>query len=216
MRGPLAGRRWIVGAGTHGCWLGTYERDAVELFATLVRGARTVYDVGAHAGYYTMIASTIVGAGGTVVAFEPVRRNVEFLTSHLRLNGLRNVRLEAVAVADVDGELPFDPGDGSFVGRLSPAGRVRVPVVSLDRLTRDGDLPDPDVMKVDVEGAEVRVLEGAAAVVARARPALLLSVHSEPACEQCTRWLEARGYRVERVEAALLLAQHAARPARHA
>ena len=71
LQGPLRGARWVVGSGTHGCWLGTYELPKVELFAGTIQEGMTVFDIGAHAGYYSLIASRAVGGAGHVVAFEP-------------------------------------------------------------------------------------------------------------------------------------------------
>ena len=57
LQGPLRGARWVVGSGTHGCWLGTYELRKLELFAGTIQEGMTVFDIGAHAGYYSLIAS---------------------------------------------------------------------------------------------------------------------------------------------------------------
>ena len=70
-QGALHGKRWIVGSATHGCWLGSYEYSKRRLFERRVAAGDIVYDVGANAGFYTLLASVLVGPTGHVVAVEP-------------------------------------------------------------------------------------------------------------------------------------------------
>jgi len=72
-------------------WLRSYELSKVRLFASTIRAGRTVFGLGAHAGYYTLIASRLVGESGHVIAFEPAPRNLEYLPRHLSLNHISNV-----------------------------------------------------------------------------------------------------------------------------
>ena len=64
LRGPLRGYRWVAGAATHGCWLGTYDDEWQRRFALAARKVDVVFDVGAHAGYYTLIAAVSAAATG--------------------------------------------------------------------------------------------------------------------------------------------------------
>jgi len=98
VQGPLRGARWVVGSSTHGCWLGCYEAGNQAIYVRLVRPGMTVYDLGAHVGFYTLLFSRLVGPGGVVHAFEPVPRNIFYLERHLRLNGTMNVRVQEFAV----------------------------------------------------------------------------------------------------------------------
>src|SRR5450759_4372142 len=79
IQGPLRGTRWVVGAGIHSCWLGTYERAVQETLLDLVRPDSVAYDVGAHAGYHTLLLSRAVSNTGHVYAFEPDAINVAAL-----------------------------------------------------------------------------------------------------------------------------------------
>lgn len=72
LQGPLRGARWLVGAATHGCWLGSYELAKQLAFARWLAPGRVVYDLGAHAGFYTLLAARPVGPAGRVHAFEPL------------------------------------------------------------------------------------------------------------------------------------------------
>ncbi|HEV8435127.1 MAG TPA: FkbM family methyltransferase, partial [Thermoanaerobaculia bacterium] len=91
--GPLRGWRWITGSAPHGCWLGTYERDSQRAFMDNVHEGDVVYDIGANAGFFTLLASTLAGPRGLVFAFEPLPRNVALLERHVSLNGCENVRI---------------------------------------------------------------------------------------------------------------------------
>ena len=95
LSGPLRGRRWVVGAGPHGYWLGTYEADKQRLLQTLLREGDCFFDVGANVGFFTLLASALVGRSGRVVAFEPLPQNLAFLRRHLLLNRPHN-RLRAM------------------------------------------------------------------------------------------------------------------------
>src|SRR5581483_1847479 len=103
LTGPLRGTRWIVGASRNAYWLGTYERSKCKVFAAAIAEGDVVYDVGAHVGYYTLLASKLVGARGHVYAFEPLPANLEFLERHLKLNQITNVTVVPAAVSDATG-----------------------------------------------------------------------------------------------------------------
>src|SRR3989454_7017615 len=78
-QGALRGKRWVVGSSTHGCWLGSYEYTKRKLFESYVIAGDVVYDIGANVGFYTLLASVLVGRGGQVVAIEPLPRNIAYL-----------------------------------------------------------------------------------------------------------------------------------------
>ena len=105
--GPNRGMRWIVDAGIHKCWLGTYEAEKQRAIAKLVRPGMTLYDVGAHSGFYTLLFSRLTGAQGMVYSFEPCAQNVSFLLRHIQLNELNNVRVVQAAMADAPGLRPM-------------------------------------------------------------------------------------------------------------
>lgn len=76
LQGKLKGRKWVVGSSKHGCWLGSYEYHKRRLFEQLIRPGDTVFDIGAHVGFYTLLASILTGPAGRVFAFEPLPRNL--------------------------------------------------------------------------------------------------------------------------------------------
>lgn len=201
LSGPLRGKRWIVGSSIHDAWLGTYEADKQALFAQTVTPGSVVFDIGAHAGYYSLLASVLAGPKGRVFAFEPMPNNVANLREHLRLNGATNVTVIEKAVADTAGVAAFTARGSNFQGHLLPQGELQVEIVSLDELIEQGQLPLPDFVKMDIEGAEVRALNGARKLLAKRHPTIFLGTHamSDLGCnthEPCCQLLRDLGYRL--------------------
>lgn len=200
-QGPLKGRLWIAGSHTHGCWLGSYELDKQMLFAKHCKPGMVVLDIGANVGFYSLLAAHLVGSTGKVEAFEPVPRNLRYLREHVRINTLENTRVHAVAVGEAPGEITFDDTTGSATGKISARGRLKVPLVSVDALLGQGTIKTPDLMKIDVEGAEAMVLRGAARTIAEAaargrRPIIFLATHGPEVHAECLTILRGLGYAV--------------------
>jgi FkbM family methyltransferase len=193
LQGALRGRRWIVGSSTHGCWLGTYEGENQRLFASLVPTNGTVYDIGANVGFYTLLAAS---RAKRVIAAEPLAENIAYLKRHLDLNGVCNVEVWSAAVADKEGEEPFTAGPNHSMGKLGDKGPL-VRTVTLDHLS-DACGP-PSLIKVDVEGAEYRVLVGAQRCLAAYHPIIFMSTHSVPLHRACITLLSDSGYDVEQI-----------------
>lgn len=194
LQGKLKGKKWIVGSGNHGCWLGSYEYEKQILFSKTITEGSVVYDIGAHVGFYTLLASELVGQKGKVVAFEPLPRNLYYLKEHLQLNRCDNVIVIESAVAEQGGIFSFKEGTNSSTGHLSSEGYMKVKVVSLDDLVSKGEIPPPDYMKIDVEGAEMLVLSGAREIIANYCPVIFLSTHGIEVHRQCCAFLRLIDY----------------------
>jgi FkbM family methyltransferase len=173
VQGPLRGKKWVRGSGVNGYWLGSYEwKEQSALIAQLTPG-NVFFDIGAHVGFYSLLAATVMGTSGVVYAFEPVHDNLAFLRKHIDMNGYMNIHVIETAIGDVDGTANFMLGAGSSLGTLSPLGEVVVSVARIDTLVESGRCPEPDVMKIDVEGKFPEVLNGARETVRRKRPVIL-------------------------------------------
>jgi len=205
LQGKLKGQKWIVGSSIHGCWLGTYEYEKRKLFEKTIKKGCTVYDIGAHAGFYTLLSSILVGPSGRVVAFEPNKRNVFFLKEHLRINRIRNVEVLEVAVSDHSGKSHFTEGSHHSMGHLieSPtvldrncAGKsiVEVASVTIDELVQEDRLLPPSYLKIDVEGGEAAVLRGGIATIAKSHPTIFLATHGPSVSQECSHLLQTAGY----------------------
>jgi FkbM family methyltransferase len=196
LQGRLRGKTWIVGAGTHGYWLGSYESHKQSVFEKYICPGNIVYDIGAHAGYYTLLASTLVGPYGKVFAFEPLPRNIYFLKEHLRINQVKNVQVIESAVSDQSGSARFLVDNSTFAGHLATNGEIEVNKVRLDDLWAQEKLPLPNVVKLDVEGAEFAVLAGGYRLFQAARPVIFLATHGVEMNYRCKEWLQAAGYKL--------------------
>ena len=130
LSGALIGQRWIVGAGIHRCWLGTYERQKQRAIRSQLERGMVACDIGANAGFYSLLMARAVGKDGAVHAFEPQPDNLNYLRRHLELNSVRNVITSGEAVADFLGEARFAADRNSYQGKLDEEGKLRVSVVT--------------------------------------------------------------------------------------
>lgn len=191
-RGPAQGMKWIAGSAIHGCWLGTYEFDKQRVLERFVRPGMTIYDIGAQAGFYTLFFSRLVGESGKVFAFEPCPYEAHFLIDHVRINGLANARVIQAAVGEKPELLGMTLDRGMCQNQLCPDSTFMVPTLSLDA----AGLPLPNLIKIDVEGAESAVLSGARRTLREARPVVFVALHSEEQHMKCAALLEHGGYRL--------------------
>jgi FkbM family methyltransferase len=191
--GRLRGKRWIAGSAIHRCWLGLYEYEKQQVIAHEVRPDSVFYDVGANVGFYSLLASSLVGQG-KVFAFEPVPRNIAYLRKHIELNRIANVEVLGVALSDANGSARFEIEQTGFMGHLSRDGGISVPTATLDSLVKDGKVLPPDYIKMDIEGAELLALRGARETFQRYLPLLFLATHGREVHVECCRLLESWGY----------------------
>lgn len=203
LTGPLKGMRFVHGSlagpgGGASVYIDAVEPEQGHRMVRSLRPGDTFFDVGANVGYYSLLASRIVGERGRVIAFEPLLDNVAYLSKHVRLNHLANVDVLAVACSDANGIVTFARGANGALGKIAEngsGGDMLVPALSLDDFhARTGLLPN--VMKIDVEGAELRVLTGAQALLDKSRPTIFLSTHGDEMREQCLAFLRERRYEV--------------------
>ncbi|WP_419758755.1 FkbM family methyltransferase [Acidisoma sp.] len=154
-----------------------YEPDVTRLFRSRLQPGMSVVDIGANIGYFTMLAATLVGAQGHVLAVEPNPRNVRLLEASRRANGFDNVTVAQSAAGRETGILilntSFSNGTTSAppdeLGQLLAAESVSC--LRLDSLL--DAWTTVDLIKVDVEGAEYNALLGAEATIRRCRPFII-------------------------------------------
>jgi FkbM family methyltransferase len=168
------------------------------------------FDVGANVGFFSLMAARCVGPTGRVVAFEPIPTHAASIRSNAELNGLSIEVIEA-AVGDRHGGrtrlwVSQHPGGSTISTTDVPpdvTGHIDVEQVTLDGLLDRGQLPVPSVMKIDVEGAELSVLQGAANLLSSHHPRVVVEV--DDATDAGLRWkrdaivreLEQHGYQIE-------------------
>ena len=197
LSGPNRGMRWRVGAFDHGCWLGSFEIEKQQRLRDRLREGMTVFDIGAHVGFYTLLLARAVGDSGKVIAFEPWPANVTDCLAHVRMNHLGNVVVVPAAVTKTPGLAFFASGESTSTGRLARTDTgIRVTCVTLDELLKAGGFPVPDVIKVDVEGAESQVLEGAETLLREHAATWFVALHSPEQKQACLGLLTDAGYAV--------------------
>lgn len=180
--------------------LGTFEPHVVRVMQEHVHPGSVAYDLGANVGYHTLVLAHLVGAGGGVVAVEPSPAERAALETTLRLNDLTNVRVVDAALAEQPGTVQFATFGYSGIGRIAreqePADATieAVSATTLDRLVLSAGYPPPAFIKMDVEGAELRVLLGGMQVLASARPVIVCEVRWQATHESVCQLLAAHGY----------------------
>lgn len=190
--GPARGMKWITGSSIHGCWLGTYELAKQIALQRFVKPGMVVYDIGAQAGFYTLFFSRLVGEAGRVYAFEPCPYEAHFLVNHVRINELANVRIVQAAVGERTGLVGMTIDRGMTQNQICNRSEsvLAVPAVTLDR----SGLEPPDLIKMDVEGAESLVLKGARDTLCNARPVVFIALHGPEQRAECVGILRSSGY----------------------
>jgi FkbM family methyltransferase len=173
--------------------MGFYEPQKQQWMVREIRSNSVFWDVGANVGFYSLLGSKLVGPG-KVFAFEPVPRNIEYLTKHLALNRAKNVEILEIAVSDRIGKSSFEIEDTGSMGHLSGNGTLTVPTATLDSLVEQGKVLAPNCVKMDIEGAELLALRGAADTFRQFRPVLFLATHGKQVENECCQLLESWGY----------------------
>ncbi len=146
---------------------GYSELETADFLTHFLRKGMVVVDVGAHIGEYTLLAAKLVGSSGEVHGFEPQPNLFPILTENVRMNNLSNIVLNCSAVSTTTGEIEFEISNEPSVSSIrkhtlsEDAKLVRVNCTSLDAYWHNCDNRQIDLIKVDVEGAEKLVFEGA-------------------------------------------------------
>jgi len=181
----------------NGFWLGQFELPVQDALTRELRPGDTFYDVGANAGFFTLVAARAVGPTGRTVSFDPDPVNIANIEAQLKLNELASSRAIREAVSGAEGEATFSfDTPGSPMGHLGPtrAGetQITVPVTTIDAaIAKYGT---PSLLKIDVEGMEAEVLKGADRVLSEVKPSLIIELHSPQCKADCSRILRAHGY----------------------
>ena len=162
------------------------------LLTTLIsflKPGQTVYDVGGFVGWYAVYSAHKVGANGKVVTFEPVPETANLLRRHLTLNNITGrVRLVEAACSNNSGVISMPAwskityASGNAIRNAYPDKNRKPRFMSVCTICLDdfwkSDGTQPDIIKIDVEGAELWVLQGATSLLKQVRPMVFLEIHS--------------------------------------
>ncbi|MGA3263661.1 MAG: FkbM family methyltransferase [Terracidiphilus sp.] len=192
-----------------GIWWGgeTYELKETPYFKSLLKPHSVVFDVGANVGYYSLTAAPLVGFEGRIYAFEPATRQFGRLKENASRNGFRQILPYKLALSDKAGEAVlhlenvFNTGSASLrAAGIKNISAEMVTCTTLDEFVESQALDRLDVIKIDVEGYELAVLNGGRKTLERFHPVLLVEVkehHQRLAGfsrKELFDWLIARNY----------------------
>lgn len=180
-------------------WTGLHESWVQDVIAASLRPGGVFWDVGAHIGFMSLLASRLVGPDGTVLAFEPAVGNCERLAENARLNGARNIIIEHCALGSHAGAAVLYRHRGSLTGTLvrerasGDDGEV-VTCRTLDDVSVGSPLPD--LIKIDVEGLELEVLRGGSRLLKRHHPQLLVEFSNDQLVHEAEGLLPGYSFRL--------------------
>ena len=188
-------------------WSGTFEPEFSRTLYEAVQNGDVCYDIGGYRGYMSGVLA-LAGAS-QVIVFEPLPENLARLKRLVELNPKLAIIVEEMAVGRSDGQVHFKIMPDQSMGKLAnstfqeeqvASNEILVRLACLDTCIFGLGLPQPNLMKIDVEGAEVDVLDGARRTLAECRPLVLIEAHSEHLAGLCTQRLQASGYQIRQLE----------------
>jgi FkbM family methyltransferase len=212
---PMGSRVWLpvpTGFGK-GLWLhldsrfetayasGCYEQEIEALLLSGLQPGGVFYDVGAHIGFFSLLAARIVGSSGSVFSFEADPENAERIKQHASRNGLDHIHVIPLAVWSSPGPLIFElassnssRNQGAVISDRSKPNKntIEVNSISLDAFAQA--YPPPNLVKIDVEGGEAAVLKGSGEVFQSNSPILICEIHSQEAADDVLSWLKSNNY----------------------
>jgi|TARA_B100001971_G_C18120684_1_gene499271 FkbM family methyltransferase len=162
---------------------GLWEPEVTQFISSKVRQGMTVFDIGADIGYYSLLLAKLVGPTGLVFSFEPIPKAKWYLDKNIEMNGLDNVRSFDFALFDEPGvaclEAPLTLSKINLSKKKLSGKDIQVEMKVFDEWKAKGELNRVDLVKLDVEGAELNVLRGMKATLQNQKPAILVEVHSQ-------------------------------------
>lgn len=189
-------------------WNGFYSRDIVLLLDRLLDPGMVVLDVGANVGEITLAAAKRVGASGRVVSFEPVAHLHAQLLTNAAANAFEQVLPVKAGALDQPGSADIYVAAGTFRDGTSHSGlgtlysssitsesmRETIDITTIDDVVTRQGLNRVDVIKLDIEGAELPALRGAGATLAKYGPVLIIEIQDETAGRAGYRAADLLGY----------------------
>jgi len=147
--------------------LGIYEPEKTKTISDLLKPGQTFIDIGGNKGDFSLLAAKITGQKGQVLTFEPEPENCHWFNESIQLNQYSNIRLFDIALSDSNGKAQLFLGEKSgWHSLVSSQGKtdnstIEVEKRTLDSILNESDIQQVDMIKIDVEGAEMEVLLGA-------------------------------------------------------
>jgi FkbM family methyltransferase len=157
---------------------GNWEEHVLNVCKHLLSEGDVFYDIGANIGYMTTNVAAHFSDAVRIEAFEPQPQLARAIRASAHLNGFRNIAVHNSIVADSNGIgtlfVPSHATHASVVARSARAQQIACTTRTIDSLVDDGSIPSPQVIKMDVEGAEMRCLKGAEKTIGTNHPDLVM------------------------------------------
>lgn len=196
---------------------GEYDSELFDYMRSLNLNSKVIYDIGAHIGYHSLIFSRYVGSGGHIYAFEPNAVNSARLKEIIALNPevASKITVQEIALSNTSGtatflctnDLEVGSSTGGFLNEASTIWKrsvyvneiafkeITVQQETIDNLVSSKKILPPNLLKIDVEGAEQLVLAGAMETIKNYHPIILVEFHSIFSTYTCMLILEEHGYK---------------------
>lgn len=192
--------------------LGGYEGETMRVFLALIKETQNIIDIGANTGLFALLAAR-VQPNSRVLAFEPVPFIFDMLKKNVHLNQLHNLEVSCTAIADFVGESTFYitrtnvgvPTDSSMCqGFRDQVDEYRVPTTTLDEYIKQHSIPSVDLLKIDTESTESKVIGGALEIIQRDQPFIICEVLKNVDHSFIQQTLQAMNYRFYHITPARL------------
>ncbi len=221
--GPMRGMTFRVNSVTGlSPWYSGAERPHQRAFKQIVWPGDVVIDVGANWGLHSLYLSRLVGPQGTVMAVEPFPLALSELKWHLEVNHCLNVRVISSALSDKEGTSLFVSGASASTGKLVSVEIEHSPLIeketfsvltqSLDSLLKELQVNSLKLVKIDVEGAESKVLLGAQETIQRFQPYFVIDLHNTEQDLFAAQFFTQRSYQLKRLQDPPILRVDRGRP----
>jgi len=177
-------------------FIGYYEYQKTNLFKKIVKPGMTILDIGTNKGYYSLLSAKIMDDKGEILSFEPHPENCYWIKKSISVNGYKSIKLFQIALFNKNGEMRLFEGAKSghhSLVRNKDLGSITIQTKKLDAILAEEKIIKVDLIKIDVEGAEIQVLDGANKLLAKQSPKLLIDIHDIDR-KKLFRTLEKFGY----------------------
>lgn len=186
-----------------------HEEKATELLGEKLKDSKCFVDIGAHLGYFTLFASKIIPEG-QIISFELDKINFYLLKKNIELNNCKNVEIFNNAVTDKPGKIEYKRDSDQPMPNLNilvtTSNNSFDKMISVDSVVLDDFFKNrtvkPNIIKIDVEGAEMNVLKGMKNLIKSYKPNLFLEIHPDilpkfnSSAEEVISYLKEKGYKI--------------------
>ncbi len=199
--GPSKGVKFLISLPEDkNIWTGTYELNFTNHLINNLKLGDVCYDIGGYKGFFSGVFA--VNGASVVYLFEPLHENIKKIKEFLYYNPTLPIILNEVAISDKVGETIFKVLQNGSMGKISESTfeaeesikSIIVNTETIDNLIQNSNYPHPNLIKIDVEGAEEYVLQGAEKCITEFTPTLLIEIHSHEIGKRCYDFLFRKGY----------------------